>query len=152
MGAAGGRMSTTPLEREILTHYWTSPAPFPRCHVDAVREAIERFVRLGLLSYDPAANEYRGVKEALRPYMETLDAVPLPVQRWDVPAPSASTQNHSGAPQDCAMDKIAERLEAIEATIGRVQAELERMKRHESEHTLHLGNSSRRYRPDDDTD
>lgn len=145
-------MSTTPLEREILTHYWTSPAPFPRCHVDAVREAIERFVRLGLLSYDAAANEYRGIKEALRPYMEALDAVPLPVQRWEVPPPWTSAQNHSRALLDSAMGRIEERLEAIETTIGRVQAELERMKRREVEHTLALDGRSRGYRPDDDTD
>ena len=144
-------MSTTPLEREILTHYWTSPAPFPRCHVDAVREAIERFVRLGLLSYDAAANEYRGIKEALRPYMEALDAVPLPVQRWEVPPPWSSAQNHSSALLDSAMGRIAGRLEAIETTIGRVQAELERMKRCEAEHTLGLESRRRGYRPDDDT-
>ena len=144
-------MSTTPLEREILTHYWTSPAPFPRCHVDAVREAIERFVGLGLLSYDATANQYRGVKEALRPYMEALDAVPLPVQRWAVPGASANAQSHSTVPLDCAMDKIAERLEAIEATIGHLRAELERTKQRQSDHTSYLDNRNRG-RPEEDCD
>ena len=145
-------MSTTPLEREILTHYWTSPTPFPRCHVDAVREAIERFVRLGLLSYDAPANEYRGVKEALRPYMEALEAVPLPVLRWEVPAPSVNPQNHNRAPLDSAMGSLAARLEAIEATIGRLQTEMERIKRREADYTLQVDKRGRVYRPDDDTD
>ncbi|HYK50908.1 MAG TPA: hypothetical protein VEU94_14365 [Terriglobales bacterium] len=143
-------MSTTPLEREILTHYWTSPAPFPRCHVDAVREAIERFVGLGLLSYDAAANEYRGVKDALRPYMEALDAVPLPVQRWVVPPPSTSAQSHSTVLLDSAVGKLAERLELIEGAIGRLQAEVEKTKQHEARHTLSLDNVSRGYGEDSD--
>jgi hypothetical protein len=143
-------MSTTPLEREILTHYWTSPTPFPRCHVDAVREALERFVRLGLLSYDAVTKEYHGVKEALRPYMEALDAVPLPVQRWDVPSSSTSAQSHSRALLDFAVEKMAERLDAIDATIGRVQAEL--AKQRQAEHTLYLGSPGRSSGTDGDSD
>jgi len=145
-------MSTTPLEREILTHYWMSPGPFPRCHVGAVREAVERFVRLGLLSYDAAANEYRGVKEALRPYMEALDAVPLPVQQWQVPPPSTSADSQSRALFDSALGKIAERLEAIEGTISRFQAELERMSLREAEHGLCPDSLRKGYGPEDDSD
>lgn len=39
----------TPLEIEVLLHCFVSPDPHPRLYAPAVREAIERFVKLGCL-------------------------------------------------------------------------------------------------------
>lgn len=79
---------TTPLEREVLTHYYVSPEPWPRLNIHN-RDLIDRFVKAGLLRLTMEPNAYgsyvEGVREALEPYMEALAAVPLPVQRWVVP-------------------------------------------------------------------
>lgn len=76
---------TTPFERELLTHYYVSPAPFRR---EDFAE-ITRFVELGLLKRLDSPNEYgatvTGNHEALRVYMDALGQVPFPVQRWVVP-------------------------------------------------------------------
>lgn len=82
---------TSPLEREILTHYycyegsykggsenWSSP----------VREAVERFIKLGLLIHmrsDAGYSTLSANRDALEPYMDALGTVPLPEQRWVVP-------------------------------------------------------------------
>jgi hypothetical protein len=85
-------MPTTPLEREILTHYATGAGPYrggsenwTETHLQIVR----RFIDLGLLiSYKGADGQQRirQNEEALRVYMAALAAVPLPVQRWVVPS------------------------------------------------------------------
>jgi hypothetical protein len=73
---------TTPYEREILTHHYTSWSPFPR-DTELYREYVEKFARMGLLRVDGGKVEAN--KEALRTYMDALAAVPLPVQKWVVP-------------------------------------------------------------------
>ena len=70
------------IERQILTHYWVSPEPFPR-KSDLVAEIIANYVSLGLLKTE--GDDVVGVSEALRPYMEALESVPLPEQRWVIP-------------------------------------------------------------------
>lgn len=79
---------TTPLEREILTHYWVSPEPFPRTSQFIV-SLHQRFIRMGLLKKLDTENEYgswvTGNFKALEPYMAALANVPLPVQSWTVP-------------------------------------------------------------------
>jgi hypothetical protein len=81
---------TSPLEREILTHYHCSSEPY-KCKSKVHEEAVEKFIRLGLLTRITVASGdgvvFGGIlpnTEALRVYMAALDAVPLPVQRWEV--------------------------------------------------------------------
>ena len=95
-------MATTPLEREILTHYATTAGPYrggsdnwTETHVQIVR----RFVDLGLLvSYKDADGvpRIRQNEDALRPYMAALAAVPLPVQRWVVPSTPNDDDDNEG--------------------------------------------------------
>lgn len=76
---------TTPYEREILTHFYISSGPFPRADAPEYRRTVHRFVKLGLLKYDPANNDEWapiGVKPALDAYMAALAAVPLPTCEW----------------------------------------------------------------------
>lgn len=80
---------TTPLEREILQHYWCYPTQWKggsSYWAPAAIRAIRRFVELGLLvptsGVDVEANP-----DALRRYMDALAAVPLPVKvtQWIIP-------------------------------------------------------------------
>lgn len=75
---------TTPLEREILTHYWVSTGEFPR-RGHLTQEIEERFIRRGLLRRHPLSKKVESVEAAMRVYMEALAAVPLPVQSWSIP-------------------------------------------------------------------
>jgi hypothetical protein len=82
---------TTPLEREILTHYWAYPGEFRGGRQNwsvGIREIVERFIRLGLLEEKFVSGEGTGIfanQPALAAYMEALAKVPLPVQQWVVP-------------------------------------------------------------------
>jgi hypothetical protein len=85
-----GKRMTTPFEREILTHHYTSPAPFPR-PTDLYWATVNRFCDLGLLrrshpypsTDDPSV--VLPVDEPMRLYMDALAAVPLPVKKWAIP-------------------------------------------------------------------
>ena len=85
-------MSTTPLEREILTHYATTAGPYrggSANWTETHAKIVERFIDLGLLIAIKGADGARHVRsneQALRAYMAALAAVPLPVQRWLVPS------------------------------------------------------------------
>ncbi len=74
---------TTPLEREILTHYWTTPGPFPR-NTPLICEITGVFIDAGILLRDDNG-EVRANCDAMEPYMDALAAVPLPVMRWVIP-------------------------------------------------------------------
>lgn len=83
---------TTPLEREILTHYWSRTDEYRGNWQEwgcVVRTTIERFVEMGLLERvanpDLGARTIQGNADALRPYMDALANVPLPVRTWLVP-------------------------------------------------------------------
>jgi hypothetical protein len=99
-------MATTPLEREILAHYATSAGPYrggtqhwTPTHV----QIIQRFIDLGLLICPTGAEGLQRLtpnEQALRVYMAALAAVPLPVQRWVVPAtPDALSDLSEAQPQ-----------------------------------------------------
>jgi len=85
---------TTPFEREILTHYFTTSESMFRAGDRDARSNLllhkieQRFTRKGLLRYDINVDEIRGVPEALEVYMAALAAVPLPVktEKWEVPS------------------------------------------------------------------
>jgi len=73
---------TTAYMREILTHHYMGPDPFPR-PTDLYWGYVKTFVALGLLRMEGDA--VKGNDEPLRVYMGALGAVPLPVQRWVMP-------------------------------------------------------------------
>ena len=129
-------MATTPLEREILTHYATTSGPYrggadnwtPTHH-----EIVQRFVDLGLLIRHHGADGLQRIRandEALRVYLAALAAVPLPVQRWVVPAApgpglpesreppgSRSDRGDGRADADASAEAAAARLAALERQI-----------------------------------
>lgn len=85
-------LHTSPLEREILTHYYTSPEPYKggsehwgKLH----SEIVDKFVKLGLLERrpNPATGLLKvyGNDAALHVYMRALAAVRLPEQHWVIP-------------------------------------------------------------------
>lgn len=80
--------SMTPLQVEILLHYWYCPDDF-KLHSEGnagKKKFCEELVRLGILSKaSKGTNFYEANMEALRPYVEAVLAVPLPVQVWVVP-------------------------------------------------------------------
>jgi hypothetical protein len=82
---------SSPLEIELLLHYWCSATDHPHVAKNlglAWREAADRFVERGLLRRADIATEgrlYTGVSEALEPYVNALTAVPFPVQQWILP-------------------------------------------------------------------
>lgn len=94
------RLHTTPLDREILTHFYVSGEPFPRSSPH-INQRIADFVQRGLLIVEPPeVTTIQGLRfssarvpavhanmEALKPYMNALGEVPLPVQStvWTVP-------------------------------------------------------------------
>lgn len=80
---------TTPLMREILTHYYVYGDNFPR-ESAAISALCARFAELGLLRRLPLIpveliQRYEANRDALQPYMEALGAIPLPVCSWAVP-------------------------------------------------------------------
>ena len=90
-------VTTSPLERAILTHYYVSPLPYKdgsenwtQCEADAVK----RFVEAGLLLQKRAGPEQfiEANHRALAVYMEALASVPLPVETWIVPWPKQPAQ------------------------------------------------------------
>jgi hypothetical protein len=123
-------MATTPLEREILTHYATTAGPYlggsdnwTETHIEIVR----RFIELGLLiSYQGAdgLQRIRQNEEALRVYMAALAAVPLPVQRWVVPSTLAAPESRDGrgsADPDSECDATEVRVTALERQLRALQ-------------------------------
>ncbi len=90
----------TPLEISILIHYRCSPTDFRDgdFSAPAVRQAIDQFKDSGFIRLteddDKAEAIYVGTDKC-RAYVEALEAVPEPVQRWVVPA--APTGQDQGA-------------------------------------------------------
>lgn len=83
-------MSTTPLEREILTHYYCYPTKYKEGSEnwsDPVCDAVEKLLELGLLKriVENGNNKIIANKDALEVYMDALAQVPLPVQVWAIP-------------------------------------------------------------------
>jgi hypothetical protein len=80
---------STPFERDILTHHWVSPAPFPREAAPLYAQLVEVFIKRGLLRRLPEPNSYGcmvdGQTEAMLVYQAALMAVPYPVQEWRIP-------------------------------------------------------------------
>lgn len=78
---------TTPLEREILSHYYCKADPYRACSPDAHDRVVHRMLSKGLLREIPK-NEFGsrwGPTPGLHAYMEALAALPFPVQKWVMP-------------------------------------------------------------------
>jgi hypothetical protein len=79
---------TTPFEREILTHHYTSGAPFPR-PTELYWATVNKFCDMGLLRRVPSFTDHPdGVLPQCVPlemYMQALAAVPLPERGWVMP-------------------------------------------------------------------
>jgi hypothetical protein len=76
----------TPYEIEFLLHYYYSPNDFPNLDCGAARDAIDKFLKLGLICICLLPKRrYHGNHEALEVYVNALCAVPLPVKKWVIP-------------------------------------------------------------------
>lgn len=85
----------TPLEINIMLHYYYSPDDFRNgdFSAPAVRCAIDRFKgELGLLTADTQENSSRYYKPTERGevYIRALMELPLPVQTWVMPTAEQS--------------------------------------------------------------
>ena len=70
----------TPNDIEVLIHCHTSPTVHPRIVAPAVAEAIEGFVRHGILEQRDG-NGYNTTERG-QALMEVLCATPFPVEAW----------------------------------------------------------------------
>jgi hypothetical protein len=85
----------TPLQIEIALYYFSRADDYRDgdFRAPAVREEIDWFVAKGLLEAAPEHDAYSRkyvATEGLRLYVETLCAIPLPVQQWIIPDRSAA--------------------------------------------------------------
>jgi hypothetical protein len=81
-------VSTSNYERAILAHYFCFPGPWKGGSENWNQldiDTIKRFIDRGLLIQHKEPQSIEGNHEALRVYMDALDAVPLPIQRWTIP-------------------------------------------------------------------
>jgi hypothetical protein len=76
----------TPLEVEILLHYYYSSAQdFKNLDCSAVKEAIDKFCEAGILTeWSNRTPRYYKNDEALELYVKTICAIPLPTQKWTI--------------------------------------------------------------------
>lgn len=72
----------TPNEIEVLIHYYVSPEDHPRINSPAVKEALRRHIKAGLLTSDSKELTERG-----RFMITMLCSTPLPVSKteWEDP-------------------------------------------------------------------
>lgn len=83
----GQAQNMSPLEVEILIHYYCSALDFRDLGAPAIKSAINRFIALGLLKHNDGdeGSQYRPVREALEIYIEAICSVPLPERQWVIP-------------------------------------------------------------------
>lgn len=92
-------MEMTPLKIEILLHYHYTTEDFPNSY--AASEAIEEFVKIGILQRKPMSSNVKPVKEALDLYIKQLLAVKLPTQKWVIekePSPEQLIHKYRSQP------------------------------------------------------
>lgn len=72
------------LEISIILHYWCSPKQYKNMDAPAVIQAIDNFVKHGILLERPEStkcNRMYCINEPLaRPYIDAVTSVPLPVK------------------------------------------------------------------------
>ncbi|MBT2300392.1 hypothetical protein J7E70_07930 [Variovorax paradoxus] len=77
----------TPLQIEMLLHFHTTPTPWPRLNAPACVEAIEGFIRDGLVRDDDPSRYW--LTERGEACIRFLCAMPIPVANWAIPGPWA---------------------------------------------------------------
>jgi hypothetical protein len=73
----------TPLEIEILLHYHRDIDEPANLDAPAVKEALNKFVRAGILGLREDGTHW-AVSTALELYIDAVCAVPLPVRVWQL--------------------------------------------------------------------
>jgi hypothetical protein len=87
-------MGTSPLERSILTHYWTTPSPWKNGSEnwsDEDRRIVDKLIVLRLLRHEEGEHGHHHLvanDDAVRVYMDALAAVPYPILKWVMPRES----------------------------------------------------------------
>ena len=76
----------SPLEVEVLLHYWYSAEDHPMLHGPLRLAFCERMVEAGIFSRGKDGVRYVGNSDALKPYIEAILSVPLPVRAWIIPS------------------------------------------------------------------
>ncbi len=73
----------TPLEVEILLHYYYSPHDYENLDAPAIKEAMEKFCKAGILTewINRTPRFYKN-DEALELYIKAICSVPLPTRKW----------------------------------------------------------------------
>lgn len=84
----------TPNEIEVMVHYYRTPEPHPRLGAPAVREAIARFIREGMLERKDGACYTTARGDA---WVRALRAVPFP----DAPTLGVRPQEGHMPPHKC---------------------------------------------------
>jgi hypothetical protein len=76
---------SSPLEIKIALHYWCSSEPYdgPEANSPAFSQITATMCSRGLLVMRNGGLD--GVHDVLKVYVETLCAVPWPVQMWVIP-------------------------------------------------------------------
>ena len=74
----------SPIEIEILLHYHHSLENFPRQDAPAVKEAIAKFLKHGILldKRREGSPTYQVNRPALDAYVKAVCSIPLPHQEW----------------------------------------------------------------------
>ena len=82
-------MRLTPNDIEVLIHCHCHPEPHPRLNAPAVSDAIQRFLRQGLIETVEDSNNTWATTERGRVLIDMLCETPLPEQRWFDPRTEA---------------------------------------------------------------
>lgn len=83
----------TPLHLMLLLHYHVTPDPWPQRGAPAVLEFTGDLIGLGLVEHvikGKHGHQY-GTTDRGAAYVDALCSVPLPVQRWAIPAQAERT-------------------------------------------------------------
>ena len=85
----------TPLQINMLLHYYVSADDYPDLVHDAQQGAITYFLAAGFLTEQKMDNEQPRYKQTykLKAYCYALCQVPEPVQVWIIPTPQESNSN-----------------------------------------------------------
>jgi hypothetical protein len=75
----------TPLEIEILLHYYYSSKDYPNLDAPLVKEIMDNFCKAGILiEWTNRTPRFYKNDDALELYVKTICAIPLPTQKWTI--------------------------------------------------------------------
>lgn len=79
----------TPLQINMVLHFHHIAEPWPRAEAPACKDAIEDFVKAGIIEPDDGPSGYRTTERG-NALVDHLCAVRFPVARWEQPASDKS--------------------------------------------------------------